>query len=204
MSSNHNHPTAADAGTLIEARSVVPAAWSDVPSASLESGPPPGGASMSPTLVWHTWRRWWHICLPIGLVLSAIAASVVWFTFKPVYQAVAILQIGSPEKFVFDSGQGQGGQADIFVRTQLATITSSFVLDRVVTHDEIGQIGSIRNSLDPVSELSKGLKVESIDESELYTVSFTSENPADAQAVVNAVLTEYLGVYEDDESNAAR
>lgn len=153
---------------------------------------------MNPALVWHTWRRWWHICLPIGVTFAAIGIAVVWFTFEQVFEAEAWLQIGAPTFIVFEDhgGPNAAAQSDVFVRTQLAMIKSPVVLDRVVARPEVAQIAEIRTSLIPVQDLKKAVSIESVDESELYQITYSTTKPEDAQAVVNAVLEEYIKVYE--------
>jgi succinoglycan biosynthesis transport protein ExoP len=175
------------------------AAWHDSDPAMMDSEGGAKSGGMSPALVWHTWRRWWPWCLPVGAALAVLGVALTWLSFKPMYEAQAWLQISAPEYFVFAHNQsGAGAQSDVFVRTQLALIESPVVLDRVVARPEIGKIAEIRTSLNPVKELSDQLDIESIDQSELYQVSFSASVAADAMTVVNAVLDEYVKVYEQE------
>lgn len=200
MNSDHKHAGNAESHALTEVRASSPAPWHETPTAYLETGPQEGrGGGMSPALVWHTWRRWWHLCLPIGATLAAVAVAVVWLTFEQVFEAEGWLQIGAPRILLFDTVSGSGNaaaQSDVFVRTQLAMIKSPVVLDRVVARPEVGQIAEIRTSMSPVQELKKTVSIESIDDSELYQITYSATKAADAKAVVNAVLEEYIKVYE--------
>ena len=59
-------------------------------------------------------RRWWKLAAPVGLVIGAIAAGVVYWRFEPAYEARYRLQINQ-DYIVFPKEQQPSLD---FIRTQ--------------------------------------------------------------------------------------
>ena len=75
-------------------------------------------------------RRWWWQCTLAGFVCAVAAASAVWATFTPVYEALAILLIKSDPDYIAFKTQPNGFS---FAWTQLETLRSPIVLSRVAS-----------------------------------------------------------------------
>ena len=178
-----------------------PVSW-QLPSAWIQDGDRAGqqaGGELNFALARHTWRRWWYLCLPAGLVTAALVTAVIWLTFEPVYEAVAWLKIESQSPFLAFPDEDKvvsGSKGDIFVRTQMELIRSPIVLDPVLQDARIASIPEIRKMDNPVRALSKAISVKSETESELYQVSFAARSSRDAANLVNAVLTQYTRFHD--------
>lgn len=160
-----------------------------------------GSGGLNAALVWHTWRRWWHVCLPVGTVLAGGILAFIWLTFHPVYKAEAWLKIESSAPFLaFQNATGgvSVGAQDVFVRTQLQLIRSPVVVEPLLERPEIASIPEIKAMSNPVAALGKAISVESENDSELYRISYSASSPQDAANVVNAVLQEYTKSYDKD------
>ncbi|MDZ4782032.1 MAG: polysaccharide biosynthesis tyrosine autokinase [Planctomycetia bacterium] len=162
---------------------------------------PASAGGLNAALIWHTWRRWWHACLPAGALLASLAVLGVWATFRPVYRAEAWLKIESSAPFLVSQSAAGGvsmGSQDVFVRTQLQLIRSPVVIEPVLERAPIAAIPEIRAMSNPVATLGKTISVESDNDSELYQVTYAAGSPTDAANLVNAVLEEYTKSYDDE------
>ena len=157
----------------------------------------PSGSPLSVGLLWQSFRHWWFVTLPIGLVLAGAAAAFVWTTFERVYQAQALLKIESNRAFIFYSERGAGGGSDRFEQTQVELLRSSVVLDRVIERPEIAKLPEILAMDSPASTLGKELSVGALNSSDLFFVRFTSPNPEGVAAIVNAVVAQYVRLKDD-------
>ena len=145
-------------------------------------------------------RRWWWQCTLAGIVLAAVAGGVVWSTFKPVYEGLALLLIKSdPEYIAFP----QQSNSYSFAWTQLETLRSPIVLSRVAAQPEIASQPEAKEIGEVDQWLAKKLDVRFVGQSDLCQVTFRSERPEVAAMVVNAVVDEYLALHQDREGEQA-
>ncbi|MBN2474314.1 MAG: polysaccharide biosynthesis tyrosine autokinase [Pirellulales bacterium] len=204
-----------DRGPAGPERTLVPV----VPSHAGSNGHGPTGGSMpeevgqgsppatplGPSLAWHAFCRWWHLCIPTGILLASALAAGVWWGFEPTYVAEAWLRIETANPFIFfTEGRAAAATADRFERTQVELICSPVVLDRVLEQPEIASLPEVLTMVSPVSTLESKLSVESENESDLFRVRFESPVARNAQLIANAVVKQYLGVQDDEEAERTR
>jgi polysaccharide biosynthesis transport protein len=140
--------------------------------------------------------RWWRVVLPCGVVLAAIAAAIVYVTFRPVYRAEAWLRICDNTPFVaFQSHEDPRR----FLDTQLALMRGPLVVGPVVARPEIAQLPEIQKQEAPVVWLGTKIKATS-GGGEYVTISYESTNPGAAAMVVNAVVNTYLALHARDDT----
>ena len=145
-------------------------------------------------------RRWWWQCTLAGIVCAAAAGGVVWSTFKPVYEALALLLIKSDPEYIAFPTQGNSYS---FAWTQLETLRSPIILSRVASKPEIARQPEADEIGDVERWLAKKMDVRFVGQSDLCQVSFRSQHPEVAAMVVNAVVEEYLALHQDRESEQA-
>ena len=105
----------------------------------MDSGKAPTALNLQ--FVLGTFRRWWRVVLPCGLVTAAIAAGIVYLTFQPVYQAKALLQIRDTTPYVaFQTRE----DPQRFLENQMALMRSSLVIGPVVSKPEIAQLPELQ------------------------------------------------------------
>ena len=64
----------------------------------------------------HALRCWWKVALFVGVLLGAVAAACVWWSYVPLYTAEAKLQLKEQRPYIaFD----RPDNSEAFVRTQL-------------------------------------------------------------------------------------
>jgi len=89
---------------------------------------------------------------------------------------------------------------DIFVNTQIALMKSPMVLKSVVENPAIARLPSIQRQADPLQWIASKLMIEgalsNTRKSEIYTVSFESIDPREAEMIVNAVVDSYMSYYQ--------
>lgn len=137
-------------------------------------------------------RRCWKWALPTGLVLGAVAAAVLWFTFPIKYEATAWIQIlYNKPYYVFEDQKIAAQQYDQFVNTQFALLRGPFILNKALESPEVIKIPEVMRQKDKVGWLAKNLDLQSKGKSEIITVSMQMENPAAAEIVVNSIVNAY-------------
>ena len=90
---------------------------------------------------------------------------------------------------------------DIFVNTQISLMKSPMILKSVVENPAIARLPNIQKQVDPTQWIASKLTIEgalqsSSKKSEIYTVSFESIDPKEAEMLVNAVVDSYMSYYQ--------
>ncbi len=139
--------------------------------------------------------QWWRI-LSIWVLLSAPVAYLIYSFVEPTYEAVSLLEVVPTTTELY--GPGLRSTLDPaadqrYVSTQLKLLESNSVLDAALANPAISNLPMIRSSTDPVAGLRERLRVEFIgDSGYLIGVSLESRDPAEAAAIVNAVVKAYI------------
>lgn len=168
-------------------------------------GPPAqAGASGLPQISIHTvlvaLRCWWHVALPMGLLLAAGAATVVYYITTPTYTATAWIEISPPLNIIPGSTNVDSIR---FVDNQIALMRSPLVLDPVVGLSAVRSAPELREEEDPVLYLRNSLRIKPFGNSDYFTIEFTSADPGKAKVIVNAVADSYFNLYQRHDSKAA-
>ena len=178
----------------------------NVQIARARSGPRPGGGAgpaVNGQFVLHALRRWWKVALPAGLLLAATAAGIVYWLFEPQYEAAALLEINErPQYIAFepkDAGVSKG-----YFRTQMELIRSPWILGLAVANEKVKELPEIRKQRDPVEWLKKRVTVVSANDSDVFQIKYSSNNPENAALLVNEVTKQYLTAQEKEESERTR
>lgn len=143
--------------------------------------------ALTPAFVLKSVRQWWLASVPIGLLLAAGAGAVVFLTFKPEYSAEALLQI--TYSYIVSPVDRPPRPSEL-IATQRELMRTPMVLGPVL--EETAKYEGIKDAEDQVRYLADHIQVNSLGETGLFTVSFTSTNPEQAADVVNRVVEEYL------------
>lgn len=150
---------------------------------------------ITPALAWNAFCRWWKWIIPLGILIAAVPAYVLYSQFEPQYRASAVL-------LIHDRIQGIVSAPDLsprFAQNQVELIRSAPVLDPVAADPEIARIPEIANSQDPRSVLLSGLRINNIGGSEMFNLSFTCGSGQDAAKIVNKIAASYLKVQSGDQ-----
>ena len=155
--------------------------------------------SITPHFILDVFRRWWKLAVPAGIVLgaSAVAVIVIFFT-KEIYQAQAWLSIEDSSPYVVFRDNEASRQ---FVETQVQLIRSPLVLSSVVSNPEIAQISEISEAEDPIAVIAGAVTAKPVGRSELFQISYESDNPQNAAAIVNAIVDSYFRLHKTTEAN---
>ena len=151
----------------------------------------------------------------VGIVLL-LGFGTIYLRSVPSQQATAQLRPNSvaseshwAENWIqFSYSPGMGGfdseldvsPFDIFVNTQIALMKSPMILKSVVENPAITRLSSLQRQADPIQWITSKLIIEGAlsnsRKSEIYTVSFESIDPKEAEMIVNAVVDSYMSYYQ--------
>lgn len=157
----------------------------------------PAGSTKAPALsvglVVHTLRQWWLVIIPVGLVLAATAAFLVYFFHVPEYTASHLLQFRGSDNLI-----GKTGRAPQSFEDKVQLLQSPPVLQAVLSKTSIAKSPELQGSRDPIKKLEKGLSVKSVGRSTFYRVEYTSTDPKFARDVANEVVSQFLKLDSTD------
>ena len=159
------------------------------------------------TFVLAVLRRWWKVTVPVGLLLAAAAATGVYLTFVPKYEARALLWIDSAQPYLV---QPERYSDRDFVSNQLGLIRSSLVLGPVVSQPAIARVAELQKTElfgkrdPPIERLGKLIDVSKAWGSEHYYIKCTTPNPKNSAAVVDAVAKSYFDLVDEYEAGRTR
>jgi capsular exopolysaccharide synthesis family protein len=138
--------------------------------------------------VWQAVRQWWLLATPCGIILAVAAAAWVWWSFVPVYQAVAWVQIQETQPFIAIPGVRDSAR---FVQTQIELIRSPLVLGSAVSRPSVAELPELQTE-SPLELMLVNVGVRTVGSSDLYHITYKSTNPVAAAQVANAVADAYL------------
>ncbi|MDR1053191.1 MAG: hypothetical protein LBL39_03360, partial [Planctomycetaceae bacterium] len=139
-------------------------------------------------------KRNWKWTLPAGLILSAIAFGVLWFSFPIKYEATAWIQIRTNKPQIFRT-TNENIEYDNFVQTQFALIRSPVIIKKALENPKIAQLACITKEKDRVDWLTKEIILQRFAKSEYFTISVDAEIADDAANIVNSVVDAFLNNY---------
>jgi capsular exopolysaccharide synthesis family protein len=135
-------------------------------------------------------RKHWQWMIPVGILLSSVAAAGVLSFFKPVYEAKFRLEVDPTNYVVFADSATRSTPE--FVDLQRAVMFSNSVLEKVVADKAVASVPSIAKSRDPVQTLRQQVKVVPSAGFRIMDVKFQDQDPKVAANVVNTLVDEYL------------
>lgn len=161
-----------------------------------------GGQALSPYTVLIALRCWWHLALPLGLLLASITAVVVHYTSVPTYTASAWVLIRErPINLITNSSQEDSRK---YVQNQIELMRSPPVLDPVASEPSVASTPELADQLDPVMSLRNKLRIRSLGQSDYFEIVFTSKSPEKASLIVNKVSQAYLDLQQRSENKSTQ
>lgn len=147
--------------------------------------------------------------LTVGVVLRGIRRYKAWILFlwiagtagllavimtkvKPIYLAESVLRVEPTSKPLF-LPSGAVESFEPYLETQVQLVKSSNVLIAAASDPGVAALPRIRSSADAEQEIRKLLQVGIVPQSYLIRVAMASDSAAEGAAIVNAVVTAYLG-----------
>jgi polysaccharide biosynthesis transport protein len=175
--------------------------FSDDPSAAK------AGRMKPPGILRRLAGRSWQI-LMLWLIISAAVAFLIYTSIQPTYEAVSLLRIEPATINIFgplERGLApRDGQISTYLKTQLGLITSAKVLNPAISDPLVVNLHTIRQAVDPKSDLVEKLKVDIVPDTNLIRIALELPNPEEAATIVQAVVQSYLSQNTDFSRSANR
>jgi capsular exopolysaccharide synthesis family protein len=173
--------------------------WEEIP----ESGPAPTAKLLNAKVIWRAARRHWWQILVLWSLLSVGLMALAYNKIKTSFDATAWLIVRTSTPKIFDQNISLGDFSR-YQRTQVELVTSSDVLgSTLAAHPELAALPSMKGVEDPEAEIRRILHVKIVPDTNLITVSMSSEDREEAKEIVDAVVTAYLTAaqgWSNDES----
>jgi hypothetical protein len=133
----------------------------------------------------------------LWLGVSALAGCLLFALFGPTYEAVSVLRVEPTKPRLFDGPLREEftdrRRVQPYLLTQINLIKSNQVLEAAVAYPTVLNFPMIKNSIDPKADLRENLTVEIVEkDTYLIRVALESSDPAEAAAIINAVVRSYL------------
>ncbi len=155
---------------------------------------------INPKLVLQTLARWWHIVVPLGLVLATTAGVLIYLTYVPEYEAKVVLRIQAPPKFF-----GRQSDNKQYVDNQVAFLRSELVLEQVLDTIDRTEVKELAKERDPISEMKDRVTVNPlVASSDYYEVTYRSYSPQHAADIANAIAEAYRRLNSDWDAEERR
>ena len=167
--------------------------WDDPPDAG-----PAGANPFQVKVIWKALGRYWWQILLLWAVGSAGALALARAKIRTNYDATAWLIVRSSAPGIFGNAGTQGSSDFLrFMKTQVELVTSPDVLKAALAkHADLMGLPRLAGAEDPEATIRGALNVQIRQDTNLFTVSMPSPDPAEARRIVDAVVDSYL-----DETN---
>jgi succinoglycan biosynthesis transport protein ExoP len=176
-----------------------PAVSAVVPLVSERPGSPPAlSAAPTAAALLQALRRRWALALLIATLGAAGAVALAMKLVPGQYTATALLQISARSPGLASLlGESDAPPDLVAVRSnQAPIITSLTVLNKALDHPEVRTLPVVQEQLQPANWLARALKVE-FKGAEIMQLTLSSQDPEEAQKIVNAVADEYARYMTD-------
>jgi capsular exopolysaccharide synthesis family protein len=174
----------------------------NVPRYLPDGSTPAGGALenwISPKFLLWVLGQWWMVVVPVGLVLAALAAGVVVYTYVPMYQATRMLTIEDTEPYVAFASRSHRGDRG-YIQTQLQLLRSQIVLQPVLGAPGIASLPELVDAEDQLTHLQSNLSIKREGQSELYTFGYTSPSPQSAAKILDEIILKFMDTQKEEEN----
>jgi capsular exopolysaccharide synthesis family protein len=166
---------------------------------------PTSDALITPLFVWQVFVQWWYVVIPLGILLAAGSAVIVFALFTPVYRASAVLHIASRAPYIAYEADEPPMPSEEFVETQIELLRSPLVLETVLLNPEVAELPVVASQSKPEEWLADRVTIKQVGNSELYNVYLDNPSPVISSLLVNAIIDSYFDVRrKDDDSRTAR
>src|SRR5262245_60942432 len=110
--------------------------------------------------------------LALLILVTVVSAILGWAVYNKPVVATALFQINSDSEFALNNQHAQSTAQDseIFKKTQLALIKSSFVLTSAIRDPGIASVSVLTGKKDPVAWLQDHLEVEFPENSDILAI----------------------------------
>lgn len=155
-------------------------------------------SQITPAFILESLRRWWHVCFPVSMVLTAIACFAIWLSFEPVYQSKSVIRIEDTQLKVLDEAKQDRSRRD-YVKNELALIRSPLILTRVLREERVLSIPEVKEANDKEKALVRLVNVQSAS-GEIHYITCNASSPKNAKILCDAVSDSYFKyrtTYED-------
>src|SRR5205823_9206154 len=148
------------------------------------------GRSMRYDIALSAIRRWWKLATPLGLLLAAVAAAVIFVSYQPTYTAEVWLIIRNRQDHLLGSAglEDQGN----FIANQIELMRSPPIINPVASIPAVAKTPEIARERDPASAIKRQVKIFPRGQSEYFVVQFRSVDPESAALISNEIAQAYL------------
>lgn len=146
----------------------------------------------SPKFLLWVVATYWRIAVPCGVVLAGAATAGLLYTYVPNYKAVGVIRIEEVQPFIAFPRAEVGSSGERFVRTQIETMRSSMILQKVLADPAVAKASHLSKAKDRLEKLKEGLSIQQVGGSELYSISYVCPSPVEASDVVTAIINHYF------------
>jgi capsular exopolysaccharide synthesis family protein len=157
------------------------------------SGPPALSAAPSASALLQALRRRWALALVLAAVAAAGAVALTVEMVPGQYTAVALLKVSARSPGLDILGVGNEGQVDpLTVKNNQEPIIKSLpVLNAALNKEDVRALPAVRGLVSPAGWLAKTIKID-FKGPEILQLSMSTQDPAEAQKLVNAVADAYV------------
>jgi uncharacterized protein involved in exopolysaccharide biosynthesis len=149
----------------------------------------------------------WRMVLGLSLLVSIVIIPFLWLVGKDYYEtegAIRVTPVVSPILFRNVESDIPMPNYENFVNTQASLMTSNNVLNRVADQLYDKDLNYFKGVDDYAIALKlavkrSGISIEPIDLTELVMLSMKTENPQEAEQILNAFIRAYMAVIASDE-----
>lgn len=144
--------------------------------------------AFDPWLIWLAFRRHWVWAVPVGATLASVAASVVFLTFVPEYEAVQILQANKDFVLTKDLVDPQKDLS----RSEKQLILSPIVMGDVLANPAMKSVPSLSDPLTNNREIRRRVKISNGGSPDLLLIGYRDRDIKQVAKVANAIGASYI------------
>jgi len=141
----------------------------------------------------HSIRRRWLVSVGVGLMLAALAATLLWI-FVPVrIEAETLLRAQRSQPSIVGKSRTESDKEfEVYKQTQVSLIKSPFVLGAALSQPGVHELEMVRNENEPLAWLEDEIRVSFIGDSEILRIGLRGEDEDETKQIVKAVQDAFM------------
>jgi len=143
-------------------------------------------------------RRWLLAC-GLGVLAALLLGAAGWMLLAPKYTGVIQVRVASNSRKLYTESDEASRDFNVVIKSTSSQLKSRSVIKAALLRDEIKRLNLQRKYPDPPAWLEDELKVEFQPDNEWVSLKLSTDDPDDAQIILNGITAAYTKALAEEE-----
>ena len=164
------------------------------------TAPRPPGVAGAPDIgvLMKALQRRWLLACGLGILAALLLGAAGWVLLAPKYTGVIQVQVAANRGGIWERDGEASRDFNVVIKSASSQVKSRSVIKAALLRDEIKRLNLSRKYPDPAAWLEDELKVEFQPDNEWMILKLSTDDPDDAQIILNGLTAAYTKALEEE------